>query len=123
MATHQASEEGTHHARRPKTTPVRHRTLPARAWAKVLISEVTPTMNSDAAMASGFCAGDVGQQRNHQEGTTTTEKPESDPHDHGKDQDEDQESSMCRLFFRSAASQTKQADEKDRSEAGYSPAK
>ena len=36
----------------PKTTPVRHRTLPARVWAKVLISEVTPTMNNDAAMAS-----------------------------------------------------------------------
>ncbi len=36
----------------PKTSPVRQRTLPFLACATALISEVVPTTNSDAAMAS-----------------------------------------------------------------------
>ena len=36
----------------PKMSPVRHWTLPMRAWVRVLSTEVAPTTKSDAAMAS-----------------------------------------------------------------------
>lgn len=36
----------------PNSNPLRHRTLPARTWPTNAATAVTPTTNSDAAMAS-----------------------------------------------------------------------
>lgn len=36
---------------RPKTSPVRHRMRPARAWPTALTTLVTPTTNRDMAIA------------------------------------------------------------------------
>src|ERR1700741_5462202 len=69
----------------PNSRPLRHWTRPARAWVMVLTVLVTPTTRRDVAIALfGIHAGDVGQQRHHQDGAAATQQAQRYPDDDGE---------------------------------------
>ena len=79
--------------RAPKSRPWATRTRPARAWATIPISEVTPTMISDPVVAApGVLPQHVDQGRHGQDRPAAAERaqaqPDQQPDGNGKDKHE-----------------------------------
>ena len=91
VTAQQATEEGAHHARRPEDQTG----APPNVTRTCVRDHTAQRGGTDDEQGGGdglsrLHTGDVGQQRDHQDGPTTTEEPQREPHQNGEAHGEDE---------------------------------